>query len=58
MDGTEMLSSLREDVWRVGVEGSGVWCAKAANSQEGRVLTLQILGQLLITVGLNTDPMD
>lgn len=43
MHRTEMLSGLREDVWGVGVGGAvGLQCANVANSQEGRVLTLQI----------------
>lgn len=35
-----MLSGPREDVWGAGV--GGLQCANVANSQEGRVLTLQI----------------
>lgn len=37
-----MLSGPREDVWGVGEGGGGLQCANVANSQEGRVLTLQI----------------
>lgn len=40
MHRTEMLSGAREDVWGAGA--GGLLCANVANSQEGRVLILQI----------------
>lgn len=43
MHRAEMLSGHREDVWGEGVgRRGGLQCANVANSQEGRVLTLQI----------------